>query len=69
MHDPAICQKCYWSSLLNYEHVAMRDIRRLAMVWQDNEVHQYDEVKRIADDAEKDMPSFVKELLRKTIRK
>jgi hypothetical protein len=68
-HDPAICQKCYWASPLDYKHIAMRDIRRLAMVWQAKEVNQFDEVKKMADEAEEDMPSFVKELLRKIISK
>jgi hypothetical protein len=67
--DPAICQSCYWASPMNYAHVAMRDIRKLAMVWQNNEVRQYDTVKKMADDAEEDMPTFVKELLRRIIRK
>lgn len=66
-HDAAVCEECYWASPLDYKHVAMRDIRRLAMVWLGKEVSQYDEVKRIADDAEEDMPAFVKELLRKII--
>ena len=44
--DPDICQSCYWASPINYAHVAMRDIRRLAMVWQKNEARQYDTVKK-----------------------
>ncbi|MBF0291469.1 MAG: HNH endonuclease [Nitrospinae bacterium] len=63
--DPTICQSCYWASPINYAHVAMRDIRRLEMVWQGNEAHQYDKVKRMADTAEEDMPTFVKKLLRR----
>lgn len=66
--DPVICNKCYWASPLNYKHVAMHDIRRLAMVWQGNEVGQYDAVKKMADDTGEDMPIFVKELLRKAFK-
>lgn len=54
---------------LKYKHVATLDIRRLALVWQGKEAGYYDEVKKIADDAEEDMPSFVKKLLRKAIKK
>lgn len=50
---------------MNYAHVAMRDIRRLEMVWQGNEARQYDKVKKMADTAEEDMPAFVKKLLRR----
>jgi 5-methylcytosine-specific restriction endonuclease McrA len=67
--DPDICQSCYWASPMNYPHVAMRDIHRLAMVWQNNEARQYDKVKKMADVAEEDMPTFVKELLQRIIRK
>ena len=67
-HDQAVCQACYWASPLNYEHISMRDIRRLVMVWQENEVKQYDTIKTTADNAEEDMPTFVKEILRKAIK-
>lgn len=67
--DPAICRSCYWASPINYAHVSMSDIRRLAMVWQNNEALQYDKVKKMADDVEEDMPAFVKKLLRRIIRK
>lgn len=46
----------------------MRDIRRLAMVWQDKEVSQYDDVKKMADIVEEDMPAFVKQLIRKILK-
>ena len=68
-HDTSACQECYWASPTDYKHIAMRDFRRLAMVWQENEVGQFDEMKKMADDADEDMPAFVKDLLRKTIRK
>lgn len=68
-HDLSVCQTCYWASPLNYKHIAMQDIRRLGMVWQGNEVSQYEAVKRMADDGEEDMPTFVKKLLRKAIKK
>lgn len=68
-HDSAICQRCYWASPLEYKHIAMSDIRRLAMVWQDKEVSQFDEMKKMADDADVDMPAFVKNILRKVIRR
>lgn len=68
-HALSVCQTCYWASPLNCKHVAMQDIRRLGMVWQGNEVSQYEAVKRMADDGEEDMPGFVKKLLRRAIKK
>lgn len=67
-HDPVICRQCYWASPLEYKHVAMCDIRRLAMVWQDREVSQYDEVQKMADNADEDVPTFVKKLIRKILK-
>ncbi len=68
-HDPAICEDCYWASPLEYKHIAMRDIRRLAMVWQDDEVSQYDSVKKMAAVGDEDMPTFVKNLIRKQLKR
>lgn len=68
-HDLEICQRCYWASPLEYEHIAMRDIRRLAMVWQNEEVSQYDSVKEIAAATNEDMPTFVKNLIRNRLKR
>lgn len=68
-HDPSICLHCYWASPTEYRHIATQDIRRLALVWQENEVGEYDAVKKMADETEDEMPVFIKNLLRKTIRK
>ncbi len=45
----------------------MQDIRRLAMVWQENETDEYDSVRKMADDAKEDMPEFVKGILRRIL--
>jgi len=68
-HDPVVCRECYWASPLEYKHIAMRDIRRLAMVWQGKEANQHDMAKKMADDTKVDMPAFIKELLRKALGK
>ena len=67
-HDVAKCQTCYWASPLEYSHIGLRDIRRLSLVWQDDEVSQFDAVKDLADDAQQDMPSFVKKLLVRAVK-
>ncbi|MCL6584644.1 MAG: HNH endonuclease [bacterium] len=67
-HDPAVCNECYWASPIEYEHIAMHDIRRLAMVWQDEEVSQYDHAKKRAAIVDEDMPTFVKNLIRKQLK-
>lgn len=66
-HDSDICQNCYWASPLNYQHIAMNDIRRLALVWQGSETNDYDALKRRAAESQEEMPVFVKRLLLKMI--
>ena len=36
--DSAICKTCYWASPANYEHIAMRKIRRIDLLFQDENV-------------------------------
>lgn len=39
--DPRICATCYWASPDTYVHVARRSMRRLAVVWTDDETRDY----------------------------
>jgi hypothetical protein len=65
--DPNICRKCYWASPADYEHIGMRQIRRLDLMWIENETAEYDSIKQSAKEAGKEMTSYVKEILRKLI--
>jgi hypothetical protein len=63
--DPTVCSTCYWASPEDYDHVAMRPIRRQEVVWAGQEVADFDV---IADTAKKQgtaMPDFVKRALRR----
>ena len=63
-----ICQSCHWASPEEYQHVAMRDIRRLDLVWQEEEVRHYDRLRRSARECGEELPDFVKDLLQKSLR-
>lgn len=67
LKQPDICVSCYWAYPENYQHIAMRQIRRLDILWQGNEVAEYDALKRQALEQDKEMPEFVKEILQRTI--
>src|ERR1035438_8358809 len=43
--DKNICLSCYWAFPEKYSHVAMRQIRRVDLVWQGEEVAQYEKLK------------------------
>jgi hypothetical protein len=60
-----VCKSCYWAFPEQYEHVAMRQIRRLDLLWQGAEIKDYEELKATAGDLGKDLPEFVKEILHK----
>ena len=51
----------------NYTHVAMREIRRLDLTWQDEEVKDFDSIKEKADKEGTELPDYVKEVLKKKL--
>jgi hypothetical protein len=46
----------------------MREIRRLNLTWQDNEVKDYDNLKEQADKEGSELPDYVKDILKKNIK-
>lgn len=67
--DRTICLTCYWAYPENYSHIAMRQIRRLDLVWQGKEVDIYEKLKAEAHSLEKEIPLFVKEILEREFRR
>jgi len=65
--DPDICKTCYWATPESYEHIAMRNIRRVDVMWDEDEIKVYDKLKREA--AKIPMPDFVKLVLSKAVEK
>lgn len=64
-----ICLSCYWAFPESYTHVAMRQVRRLDLMWQGKETVKYDFLKKDARKAGMSMPDFVKTILARTIKK
>jgi 5-methylcytosine-specific restriction endonuclease McrA len=62
MKNPALCTRCYWASPLDYDHIALRAIRRLDITWREDEVNQYDQLKASAES--QNLPDFVKKILK-----
>lgn len=67
LKDEKICAGCYWASPEQYAHVAMQEIRRLDIVWKGNETIDYDRLKQRTDELQKDVPSYVKEIIKEYI--
>ena len=68
-HSREVCETCYWASPGDYAHVALRLIRRLDVTWSGDEVPQYDHLVQLSKRARKDVPAFVKDVLRQVLDK
>lgn len=60
-----VCQTCYWAVPENYSHIAMEIVRRLEIVWKDDEISEYNRLAELAEDTEKDISDLVKHELQK----
>ena len=63
-----ICRNCYWAFPDNYGHVSMRPVRRMDILWNEEEIKDYDKLKVRAQTIQKKMPAFVKEIIRKYVQ-
>lgn len=58
------CQSCYWAYPESYTHIAMRDIRRLDLLWSSDEISEYDLLIKEANKVQEEAPEYVKNVLR-----
>jgi hypothetical protein len=58
------CKTCCWAYPESYKHIAMRDIRRLDLLWSGDEVTDYDILLKEAEKVREEAPEYVKNLLR-----
>lgn len=66
---PVLCMECYWGNPTNYNHIAMKEIRRLDLHWTGDEVKYYDAIKIIAVQNKIELPSFIKKIIATQTRK
>ena len=57
------CRKCYWSCPKKYEHVAMMNMRRADIMWQDKETRNYDNILKNADKHKMHVSEYIKKML------
>lgn len=63
IHDPKRCLSCYWASPDEYSHIALKQIRRLELVWTDREIRTFKKLKEMARREKAELPVFAKALL------
>lgn len=67
LKDKSICLSCYWAYPENYSHIAMRQVRRLDLLWQGEEVEIYESLKQQANLLNKEISELVKEIIKRQI--
>ena len=65
--DVEVCRSCYWAFPESYSHVAMREIRRLDIMWSGDEAPEYDMLREQAVSENRELPEFVKSVLRRRL--
>jgi len=69
LRDPDICSRCYWAFPEDYDHIAMRQVRRVDLLWSGNEVSVYDRLKERTLELQKELPAYIKEIIEKQLQK
>ena len=67
LKDKSICLSCYWAYPESYSHIAMRQVRRIDLLWQGNEVEIYESLKQQAKLLNKEISELVKEIIERQI--
>lgn len=63
-HLLKVCRVCHRASSKDYEHIALELVRRLDIVWQGDEVPDHERLTILAAQARRNLPDFVKDVLR-----
>ncbi len=64
----AVCRRCYWASPDDYDHIALTQTRRLAVVWTAEETHVFERLKAKALSLGEAIPDYVKGIISKALR-
>ena len=57
------CMKCYWGNPSNYDHIALQEIRRLELVWQDDEIKYFKALQKEAEESNLQLSQHIKSLI------
>jgi 5-methylcytosine-specific restriction endonuclease McrA len=66
--ESKICRSCYWASPQSYKHIALREERRLDIVWQGDEIDTYKRLQKKVRKLNIELPDFVKSIIDKQIK-
>ena len=63
-----VCQQCYWASPENYTHIALHEVRRVDIIWHEDEIEVYEELKEIAEQLTMPMPQYIKQIIQEALQ-
>jgi hypothetical protein len=58
-----VCLQCYWANPENHVHVALREVRRADILWDEGEIQIYEHLKRAAAKDQFLIPEYVKKII------
>lgn len=58
-----VCLACYWAKPDDYLHIALREIRRAEILWNEGEVEAYERLKQSAIQNQQAIPEYVKKII------
>lgn len=61
--DQKICLNCYWGNPTEYNHIALKNVRRIDIQWDANDIEYFDELKEVAKKNKIDLPQLIKNIL------
>lgn len=62
-----VCLTCYWAYPLDYQHVATKPVRRAELIWENEEVADYEAVQTLAESEGFALGQFIKSVLRRFV--
>lgn len=58
-----VCLTCYWAKPDNYLHIALREIRRADILWNEDEIEAYERLKKSAFQDQKAISEYIKKII------
>lgn len=60
-----VCLTCYWANPEAYKHIALREIRRVELVWSDDEIENFTQLQSEAEQRHLNLAEYIKERLQR----
>lgn len=67
MKSPAICETCYWTNPTAYEHIALKPMRRIELVWEADEIRDFVNLLNQANVKNQTLHEYIKQSLKRLL--